>query len=303
MDVKPQLKKKMSTVDKIDTLSQRYKTILISSIQNLPSAPFEKLRKKLRGKAEMIVAKNVLVRRALEKTSAKDFLSVMEGPSVIIFTDLSPLQIHGLIEEGKSKAYAKPGQVAPHDIVVPAGETTLPPGPVLSELKMVGIDARLDKGKIVIAKDCTVAKKGDKIKKEVANTLIKLNIMPMEIKMLVVGAFEKDSGLVYKSDVLSITPERLTDEIKAIARNSINLALKTDYPTKETMAIIIPTAVLQAKNLAITADIISFDSLPSIIRKAYAHANVLNSRIPQQTPQPSEEPVAGESEKEDKKEV
>lgn len=295
MDVKPQLKKKMTTVDKINELSKKYKTIVISSIQCLPSAAFEKLRKNLRAKTEIIVAKNVLIKKALEKTNAKNFLSVMDGPSVIIFTDLSPLQIYSLIEEGKSKAYAKPGQTANNDIIVPAGETSLPPGPILSELKAVGIDAKLERGKIVITKDCTLTKKGSKIKKDVANALIKLGIMPMEIKMLVVGAFEKDSNLVYNSDVLSISPSRIMSEIKLITSQSMNLALNAEYPTTETLALIIPTAVLHAKSLELNANIVSSGSLPSIIRKAYAHANVLNNKIPQQTQQPTEASAASES--------
>lgn len=279
--VKPQMQKKINTVEKIKELSKKYKTIVISSVQSLPAAPFERLRKKLRGKAEFLVTKNVLVERAFEKSIPKEFVSLINGPSAMIFTDLSPSEIYKMIEDGKSKAFAKPGQVAPFDIIIPAGETTLPPGPVLSELKMVGIDARLDKGKVVIGKDCKITKKGEKIKKEVANALIKLNIMPMEIKMVVIGAFDKNDKLLYSPDVLCITSDVILSELKKISQESLNVAMNTNYPTPQTMMYIIPTAVMNAKNLAINANVISEETMPSIIQKAHAHANALSKSVPQ----------------------
>jgi large subunit ribosomal protein L10 len=62
-------------------------------------------------------------------------------------------------EKNKTKMTAKAGDVAPNDIIVPAGNTGLPPGPAISELHDVGIRTKIDVGSVWIVNDATVVKK------------------------------------------------------------------------------------------------------------------------------------------------
>ena len=55
----------------------------------------------------------------------------MEGQSALIFTDMNPFKLFKILEDSKTPAPAKPGAIAPADIVVPRGDTGSAPGPIL----------------------------------------------------------------------------------------------------------------------------------------------------------------------------
>ena len=64
------------------------------------------------------------------------------------------------MEATKSTAPAKPGDIAPEDIIVKEGETPFKPGPIVGELQKAGIPAAIEGGKIVIRKDKVLVEKG-----------------------------------------------------------------------------------------------------------------------------------------------
>ena len=61
----PEYKKKI--VDELVKKMKNSKTVLIASTKGLPSGQFQEIKKKLRGKAEIMVAKKSLVLRAIGK--------------------------------------------------------------------------------------------------------------------------------------------------------------------------------------------------------------------------------------------
>ena len=65
------------------------------------------------------------------------------------------------MEATKTAAPAKPGDIAPEDILVKAGDTPFKPGPIVGELQKAGIPAAIEGGKIVIKKDKVLVKKGE----------------------------------------------------------------------------------------------------------------------------------------------
>ncbi|MCX8195271.1 MAG: 50S ribosomal protein L10 [Candidatus Micrarchaeota archaeon] len=154
---------KKKKVDELSQLALKYPIVSLVNLRNLPDRLLQSSRKKLRGKAEFVVAKNSVISRALEKSGKGELSAYLDFPAAIVFTTMSPYSLFKFFKENKTKIAAKPGQIAPFDIVVPEGETDLPPGPALSELKSAGINAQIKAGKIVVAKDSVVAKKGAKI--------------------------------------------------------------------------------------------------------------------------------------------
>ena len=75
---------------------------------------------------------------------------------------------------------AKPGQVSPEDVSVTAGETGIQPGQTVTDLKSAGIDVQIQKGKVVIAKDKVLVKKGEVISAKIAKALHILDILPFK---------------------------------------------------------------------------------------------------------------------------
>jgi large subunit ribosomal protein L10 len=102
----------------------------------------------------------------------------------------------------------------------------------------------VEEGKIAIKKEVTVAKKGEKISKEVANALRKLDIKPISISLNVLGFYE--NGMVYTKDILELVkifPEKL-----AFAhQQAVNLSVNVCYPTRETIKLLLIKAFNNAK--------------------------------------------------------
>jgi len=109
-----------------------------------------------------------------------------------------------------------------------------------------GIPASVEDGKIAVKKDVVVAKKGDKISKQLASALKKLNIEPMLIGLNIVAIYQ--DGMIYKKDVLNLVnvyPEMLKDAYN----QALNLSVAVCYPTKENVKYLIAKAVNTAKAL------------------------------------------------------
>jgi len=149
----------------------------------------------------------------------------------------------------------------------------MPAGPALAELKMAKIDVKLDKGKIAIASDCHVAKKGDVITLQLASALAKLNITPMEIGLKIIAVVEK--GLVYMPDVLDIDEEKFMADLTGAYRNALNLSVNAGYPTKDSIKIMIQTAYRNSRNLAVNAGITTKETIGLILAKATGQAGAL----------------------------
>lgn len=239
---------KQELVTKLQNKIKGVKVVAIASLQNLPSRQLNLIRKKLRGKAEFLITRSTLLQKTLESRSdLKQIPDHFKGSVAIILTDLDPFKLYALIKAAKSKASAKAGDIAPEDIIVPAGETNLPPGPVLSELKAAKIDARIQGPKITIGKDCKVATKGQPIKPEVAKVLTILGIEPMEISLRIL--LVKDETMTYAPEVLDVDQEQYKKLLVDGHQRAINLAVYATIFNKESIVIMIQKAARGAAAL------------------------------------------------------
>src|SRR3989344_9430566 len=144
--------KKLEEVKKLKKLLLRYRVISIGDITSLPSKQFQTIRSKLKPNVEVKVTKKILIKKAIEEIKEKDLKQLEKylekSMPVLLLTDDDPFKLYKSLKKSKSKAAAKPGQIAPHDIIVKAGPTDFPPGPIIGELGQVGIVASVENGKI-----------------------------------------------------------------------------------------------------------------------------------------------------------
>ena len=269
---------KITEVKELEKFIDQKKVVGIVDMESLPSKQLQEIRKKLRGKADIKVSKSILIKLAIDNLKRADLKKLeeyMEGPTGIIVSDEDPFLLYKFLKKNRSKALAKAGMIAPMDIVVPAGDTDMPAGPVLSELKMAKIDVKLDKGKIVIASDSHVAKKGETITPQLAGALAKLGITPVEIGLKITAILEKD--IIYKPDVLDIDEEKFMADLVGAYRNALNLSVNAGYPNRDSIRIMIQMAYRNAKNLAVNAEIVTKETVGSILAKANGQAGALAS--------------------------
>ncbi|QLJ52693.1 MAG: hypothetical protein Sv326_0518 [Candidatus Fermentimicrarchaeum limneticum] len=272
------LKQKQEFVSNLAEKIKKFKVIAVADIRNYPDRHLQAIRKKLRGTAELVVAKNSLIKRALEQAGKEpELTNIMTGPTALVMTDMNPFQLYKFVKQSKGKAAAKPGQVAPYEIVIPAGETSLPPGPVLSELKQGGVNAQIKGGKVVIATDSLVAKAGQKITDAAAKALQKLGIEPFEVMFNILAASE--GGIVYGKDVLDVDEEKLLADLRRCASEALNLSFNIAYPTKQNIILLLQKAHRDSRSLALNAEIYEKDVIGLILAKANAQAAALKSKV------------------------
>lgn len=242
---------KEKLVEKVKGDLKKYKVAAIVSIKGLKSSQYNAIKKKIRKDAVIEVGRKTLLQRALDEArpDLKELEGFMGEAELLLLTDLSAFKLFRLLKQNKSKTFAKAGQVANADIIIPAGETSLPPGPVLTELKQAKIDAKIQGPKIVINKDCTVARKGEPISAAAASVLTKLGIQPFEVGMEVKAVWE--DGLLYSPDVLDVDEDWYRNAIVQAHNESVAVAIAAQYYAADVMAPAIMKAELEAKAIAL----------------------------------------------------
>src|SRR3989344_3830262 len=157
--------KKKKEVEKIKQLMLKYRVISVGDIRSLPSKQFQNIRSKLKDKVVIIVTKKRLIEKAIESFKEKDLKSLHkyleDSMPVLLFTNEDPFKLYKLLKKSKSRVAAKPGQIAPNDLIVNAGPTNFAPGPIIGELGQVGILTSVEAGKIAIKKDTVLVKEGN----------------------------------------------------------------------------------------------------------------------------------------------
>ena len=270
---------KQSQAKEITALIEKYPIIALADIQNFPADLFQKLRKKLQGKAVVKVSKTQVIKKAFEHSSKKDaaIKNQVANMTAIIFTDMNPFELYGFLKKNKGKTTASAGLIAPVDIMIPAGDTGLPPGPALSDLKAAGLPVKMMGASIHVSKDTIVAKKGDAISAPVAATLSKLNIKPIEVGLNLVAVLE--NKMVYQPSVLDIDEVQVFENFKIAHFHAFNLALNLEYFTKDTVSLFVQKAVRDSKAVAIEGNVLEKEVVGDVLAKIQRQANALKARV------------------------
>jgi len=275
------LQEKISEVEEIKKLIERYKVIGIASLQKVRAAQLQEFKKNLADKVHMRVAKNTLMKRAIEELKEKPELKKLEehltGANIFLFTNLNPFKLALLLEKGRVRTTAKAGDIAAIDVIVPAGNTGQPPGPIISQLNAVGLPTRIESGSVWINKDTLVARKGEVISERLATVLSKLGIKPVEAGLVMKVAY--DDGLIITQDQLRINVEETKKIVGKAYADSFALSLSVAYPTRENAEILIQMAHREAYSLAINAAVPTKETVKDLIRKAYVEMLSLSSRV------------------------
>ena len=276
------LQQKTKEVDELTKLISRYKIIGIASLNKVRAAQLQEFKRNLADRVFMRVLKNTLMKLAIENCRERPDLKKLEehlqGSNLFMFTDLNPFKLALTLERGKVKTTAKSGDIAAFDVVVPAGNTGQPPGPIISQLNAVGLPTRIESGSVWINKDTLVVKKGEAINERLASMLSKLGIKPVETGLAMTVVF--DEGLIIRQDQLKISVDGTKHDVENAYADAFALSLGISYPTEDSMVALLQVAHKEAYALALAAAIPTKETIEDLIRKANAEMLSLSSRVP-----------------------
>ena len=273
---------KKEEVNELKGIIGQYDVIGIVDLMNIPAKQLQEMRKSLNGKAVIRMSKKNLIDLAFEdcnadKNNIVDLSEHMDGQVAIIATEMNPFKLYKILEDSKTSAPAKPGSIANDDIIVPEGDTGFEPGPFLGELQQVGIPAKIDKGKICVQKETVVVAAGEEVSKQVAATLSRMDINPMEVGIDLKAVYEE--GSIYTSDVLAIDEEQTLADVQNAFKNAFNLSVNAAIPTDKTISTIITLAYTRAINVGVEGAILTSETSEPIIGLAQAKMLAIASAV------------------------
>ncbi len=238
---------KTRELENIKELISKYDTIAIGDLTNLPSSTLQRLRKKLQDKMFVRVTKKSLISLAIEQSN-KNLSGLQQSLEnsipVLILSNEDPFKLFKLIKENKSSAFAKPNQLSPRDIIIPAGPTNFPPGPIIGELGAIGLQTGVEQGKITIKKEKLIVKENEIIKQEVASVLAKLDIKPIEIGLNLVSVYK--DNIIYNRDLLDVDEAKYLEELRLANSQAFLLAEKIGFISRENVKILLQKDYLLA---------------------------------------------------------
>ena len=254
----------------------------IIDIGGVPAKNMLDMRSSLKGIVSMTMAKKTLMRIAWKEAgrSTEELEVLFEGaaqPCIVHSDSLNAYQLFDELKKTRQGRAAKEGELAPSDIIVPAGPTEFAPGPLVGEFNAVGIPAKIDKGKIAIQKETKVVSAGEPMSADLGMMLAKLGINPIEIGLILIGAIEE--GLLLPADDLDLDLDGLKDDISNATSRAFNLACNAHWFSTATTPVLLAKASSESLAVAVEAGIVNDKTAELFVMRANARMMALASQL------------------------
>jgi len=221
--------KKAQYIEKFAAVFEKHTRILVVSCDNIGSAHMQKIRKQLRGQATILMGKNTLMRKAIRMNAERNpkwagLLPAIVGNVGLVFTEGDLASIRDILTSARVPAAAKVGIIAPQNVLLPKGQTSLEPTKT-SFLQALNIASKINKGTIEIINDVNLIKAGDKVGPSEAQLLQMLDIRPFTYGLSVQSVY--DNGAAYGPEILDLKDEDLLKRFASGIANVAALSLAT----------------------------------------------------------------------------
>ena len=269
----------------LQELPKKYKVVAIIKMKKVRSSQILPLRKVLKGDVEFVAIKDKVAQKALNSMDIpgiKEMADQLEGQCMFLFTNMSPFKLNVLLAKNKVMMAARGGDIASIDIVVPAKNTGIAPGPMLTEFKEAGIPTKIDQGTIWIAKDSTPVLKGEAINEKLASILGKLDIKPVEAGISLYSALEE--GVTYAAEEMIVDVEKIRTQFGQAHQEAVSLSIEAAYITSDNISQILSKAAQHAHSLSVESGFMTDETKEQILQKANAQARAVASQAKEYTP-------------------
>jgi large subunit ribosomal protein L10 len=270
-------KKKRLIYHELQELPKNYNVIALSKMTGVRATQLMTIRKKFRDSIKILIIKNKVAQRAFEKITSvqglENLSKELKGQCALMFTNINAFKLNLILNQNKVFLPAKGGDIATKEIMIPAGNTGITPGPVLSEFKEANVPTKIDQGSIWVTKDTVTARPGDVISTKLASLMSKLNIKPIEAGIAVNSAIAE--GLFFKESDLKIDLMEYRKEFERSFRDAIALSIEAVYITTETVKPLLVRAQQDATALAAESGYVSSDTAEFVLQRAQVKAKIL----------------------------
>jgi len=239
-----------------------YSKVFVVDVDNVGSQQMNITRKQMRGKAEILMGKNTLIRKVLTEFLATNpshfhasLLESVKGNVGFVFTNYDLPKIRDFILANRVPAPARVGSVAPVEVVVPAGPTGCDPGQT-SFFQVLQIPTKIVKGQIEITNQVNLIKPGEKVGSSEAALLTKLNIRPFSYGLGIDCIY--DHGSKFSVDVLDIDEAQILSKFSHALSTVAAVSIQIGYPTQASLPHSIGNAFKSLVAITVNLDSYSF---------------------------------------------
>jgi len=240
-----------------------YNKTFIVGVDNVGSMQLQVTRKELRGKAEVLMGKNTMMRKIINEfvdenpgSTVEKLVAMCKGNIGFVFTNGDLGEVRTILEGNTRPAPARVGSSAPSDVVVPAGPTGCDPGQT-AFFQALQIGTKITKGQIEIVNDVPLITKGEKVTASQAALLQKLNIEPFTYGLTLIAVY--DSGSLFDAKVLDITDSVLSAKFGEALGVLASISLALGYPTQASVPHCVANAFKAIVAITIGLENYSFD--------------------------------------------
>jgi len=227
--------RKAEYFDKMKELLGSYTKLFVVSIDNVGSMQLQMTRKALRGKAEVLMGKNTMMRKVIQDfvdenpgTPVEKLKDMCRGNVGFVFTNSDLGDVREVLESNTRPAPARVGAIAPSSVTVPAGPTGCDPGQT-AFFQTLQIATKITRGQIEITSDILLINEGERVTASQAALLQKLNIEPFTYGMTLKAVY--DNGSLFDAKVLDITDEVLAAKFGEAVTALASICLVIGFPT------------------------------------------------------------------------
>ena len=278
-------KKKARMYQQLQELPKKYNVLALVRMEKVRGSQLLPLRKKLQGEVEIVSIKDKIAKLAFVKagiTGIDKLSEKVKGQCVFMFTNMSPFKLNVLLGKNKVMLFARGGDTASMDVVIPPKNTGIAPGPMLTDFKENNIPTKIDQGTIWIMKETIPVKKGEVISEKLAGLLTKLDIKAIEAGIVLNAALEE--GLVYQQEEMIIDVEKFRNDLAQAHQEAISLSIEAAYITSDNIKHILAKASQSARSVSTEAGYLTEDTKEQVLQKAHGQAQGVASKAKDYSP-------------------
>jgi len=218
---------------RMEKLLEEYPKCFLVSADNVGSKQMQQIRIALRGRGDILMGKNTMMRKAIRGQLSKipaleKLLPHIVGNVGFVFTNEDLIEIRDVLLSNKKEAPARAGAIAPLDVFVPPGNTGMGPEKT-SFFQALAIPTKITKGTIEILSSIHLIKVDEKVGASEAALLNMLNIRPFHYGLIVTTVY--DNGSVYNPEILDIKDDDIIAKFSEGLANIAAVSLEIGYPT------------------------------------------------------------------------
>lgn len=213
-------------------LFSSHNNYMLVNVQRVKSTQLKDAKSCLDPRVKLLFAKNKIIKKALNDLDSKKYEKLIEqlhgNVAVAFYDNVDPRSVMEVSKNHMRQANAIAGDIAPSDVIIPAGPTGLGPEKI-NIFQAARMNTKINKGKIDLVSDHKLLSGGDVVTLSDANLLQMLKIKPFEFGLSLITLFEGKE--IYSKELLMISnadiEKSLQDCCTSLAAISLGAGIST----------------------------------------------------------------------------